>query len=504
MRLASKIFLTSSLVILVLAGVGALSLGAVGRLVSVNREITTQTVPALRVAAGLRDQMLSLARLEARFTVLRDARYAAAWRERAASVEGDFDRLRALVRTPREQALLAEAAAAFDAYRGEVTSEQQPPPARERALQDPRSRVLGERVEETLERLMDATYARVVSAQAEAARLEARTWTGVLLALGAAVALALVGTAVLAYRITRSLRQLSAATTAVAAGSYREPIPDAARDEIGALARSFNAMAAQLRRIDETKEEFYATLSHELRSPLTSVREAAHLLRDGVPGSLNPKQARPVTLIGHSTDRLLRLVNQMLELSRLRAGVLPLTRERVDLARVVGRAVEELRPQAEEGGLTLTRERVGERFDVRGDEDRLVQVVVNLVANAVRFTLRGGRVTVRLIRADRAADELRFRQALALYDEFLARYPDDAEAARVLESRDTVAAIVTTREELIRLRSQLRARESEVTKLREEVARLRQEVSSRQAETDKLRADLERLKQMDLRLERVR
>src|SRR2546422_1745312 len=83
-------------------------------------------------------------------------------------------------------------------------------------------------------------------------------------------------------------------------------------------------------------------------------------------------------------------------------------------------------------------------------------------------------------------------------------YPDDAEAARVLESRDTVAAIVTTREELIRLRSQLRARESEVTKLREEVARLRQEVSSRQAETDKLRADLERLKQMDLRLERVR
>src|SRR3989442_7340232 len=158
-------------------------------------------------------------------------------------------------------------------------------------------------------------------------------------------------------------------------------------------------MAAQLRRIDETKEEFYATLAQELRSPLTSVREAAHLLRDGVPGSLNTKQARLVTLIGHSTDRLLRLVNQMLELSRLRAGVLPLARERVDLARVVGRAVEELRPQAEEGGLTLTRERVGEGFDVRGDEDRLAQVVVNLVANAVRFTARGGRVTVRLVDA---------------------------------------------------------------------------------------------------------
>jgi len=303
------------------------------------------------------------------------------------------------VRTPREQALLTEAAAAFDGYRAAVSAEQARP-ARERALlEEPRSRVLGERVEESLERLMDATYARVASAQSEAARLESRTWTGVLFALGAAVALALVGTGILAVGITRSLRRLSAATTAVAAGSYREPIPDVARDEIGALARSFNAMAAQLRRIDETKEEFFATLSHELRSPLTSVREAAHLLRDGVPGSLNAKQARLVTVIGHSTDRLLRLVNQMLELSRLRAGVLPLARERVDLARVVGRGVEELRPLAEEGALTLSRERVGERFEARGDEDRLVQVVVNLVANAVRFTPRGGRVTVRLIDA---------------------------------------------------------------------------------------------------------
>ena len=109
-----------------------------------------------------------------------------------------------------------------------------------------------------------------------------------------------------------------------------------------------------------------------------------------------------------------------------------------------------------------------------------------------------------LVRADRAADELRFRQALALYDEFLTRYPEDAAAARALESRDTVAAIVTTREELARLRSELRVRESEVTKLREDVARLRQEVMSRQAETDKLRADLERIKEMDLRLERRR
>ena len=118
---------------------------------------------------------------------------------------------------------------------------------------------------------------------------------------------------------------------------------------------------------------------------------------------------------------------------------------------------------------------------------------------------------VLLQRANRAADELRFRQALALYDEFLARYPDDVAAPRALESRDTVAAIVTTRDELLRLRNELRARELEsaklrddAAKLREDVTRLRQELASRQAESDKLRADLERMKELDLRLERRR
>jgi signal transduction histidine kinase len=399
MRLASKIFLTFSLVIAVLAGVGVLSLRAVGRLVSVNREITTQNVPALQLTSALHEELGALARLEARLLILRDPRYAALWDERVSRVRHGLERLGELVHTSRERGHLAQASAAFDAYRTSVSVEHARLLRDRRAPAELEARPEAERVERALEGLVEATHARVAAAQAEAARLEARTWTGVMAALGTAVALALVGTALLAFRMTRSLRRLSEATAAVAAGSFRDPIDASARDEIGALARSFNAMAAQLRRMDETKEEFFATLSHELRSPLTSVREAAHLLRDGVPGPLNAKQTRLVTLVSRSTDRLLRLVNQILELSRLRAGVLPLAREAVDMAQVVGRAVEELRPQAEEAGLILERERIGERFDCLGDEDRLLQVVVNLVANAVRFTPRGGRVAVRLVDA---------------------------------------------------------------------------------------------------------
>jgi two-component system sensor histidine kinase GlrK len=398
MRLASKIFLGFSLVIVVLAAVGVISLRAVGRLVSVNREIAVESLPALRLSAGVRDTMLTLARLEARFVVLGDRRYADLWRESAERVRDDLERLQALVHTDREKTHLAAATEAFERYRDAVADKNSRLRSDRRAELEPVGRRVAEQLETHLERLQEATYARVVRAQSEVARLERRTWNGIVVALGAAVVLALAATAVIAFRITRSVRRLSEATAAVAAGSFREPIPIGG-DELGVLARAFNAMASRLRQLDEMKEEFFAIFSHELRSPLTSVREAAHLLADGVPGPLTPKQARLVEIIGRSSDRLLRLVNQILDVSRLRAGLLPIGQGPVDLERVVARAADELRPQAEEAGITLQRERVGTKFGVTGDEERLVQVVVNLIANAVRFTPTGGRVVLRTVDA---------------------------------------------------------------------------------------------------------
>jgi len=252
------------------------------------------------------------------------------------------------------------------------------------------ARTVAEQVQESLDGLMAATQARVLTAQAEAARLEVRTWAAVLVSLGAAVGLALLGTAVIAQRMTRSLDLLSSATAEVAAGAFHEPIVVESRDEIAALARSFNSMASQLREVEEMKTEFFATVSHELRSPLTSIRGAADLVHEGIPGPLTPRQARLIDIISQSSERLLGLVNEILEMSRLRAG-------QVVLAWLVDRAVEELHPRAEEAGVALEREHFGSNFAYLGDEDRLHQLIVNLGANAIRFTPRRGRVIVRLI-----------------------------------------------------------------------------------------------------------
>src|SRR3989454_1656916 len=296
---------------------------------------------------------------------------------------------------------LRAASVAFEGYRRIVATEgallQRGERGQALRLIDTDGRAFAEDVQENLDGLMAATHTRVLAAQAEAARLEARTWTAVLIALGAAVGLALLGTAVVAQRMTRSLALLSSATAEVAAGAFREPIAVESRDEIGALARSFNSMANQLRQMEETKREFFATVSHELRSPLTSIRGAADLLRDGVPGPLTEKQERLMDIIAQSSDRLLGLVNQILEMSRLRAGLVELDRKPLNLAWLVDRVVDELHPRAEEAGVTLERERVGANFTYLGDEERLHQLVVNLGANAIRFTPRGGRIVVRLI-----------------------------------------------------------------------------------------------------------
>jgi two-component system sensor histidine kinase GlrK len=403
MRLALKLFLATSLVIGVVILAAGLSLRAVARVVAANRDITTRTVPAVRHAAAARDGLAALARLEGRMLVLGDPRYAALWEERAARVDDDLAWLETLLADPGGAARVREARAAFDAYRRLVTEEVALAERglRQEALRraETDSAPLLERAEGALERLMEEIHAGARAARAEAARLERRTWTGVVGALGGAVALALLATAAIAYRLTRSLRALADAAATMARGAFPRPVRVEGRDEVAALAGAFNTMAARLREVDQLKETFLATVSHELRSPLTSMREAAHLLREQVPGELNAKQMRLVAIVEQGTERLLRLVNQVLDFSRLRAGKLPLERRPLMLDRVVARAVEELRPQAAEAGVHLGFEQVGERFGYVGDEDRLVQVVVNLGTNAIRFTPRHGRVTVRVVDA---------------------------------------------------------------------------------------------------------
>jgi CheY-like chemotaxis protein/nitrogen-specific signal transduction histidine kinase len=151
----------------------------------------------------------------------------------------------------------------------------------------------------------------------------------------------------------------------------------------------------QRKQLDNLKDEFISTVSHELRTPLTSIHGALGLLSSGKGGHVDEKAANLLRIANSNTERLVRLINDILDLERMESGRAPLQIRRLELREVVAQAVETMRSMAEKFGVTL--EIVPEpetpiSFD--GDPDRIQQVLTNLLSNAVKFSPRGGSVSV--------------------------------------------------------------------------------------------------------------
>jgi two-component system phosphate regulon sensor histidine kinase PhoR len=149
----------------------------------------------------------------------------------------------------------------------------------------------------------------------------------------------------------------------------------------------------ELRRTEQVRREFVANVSHELRTPVAALKALVETLEDGA--LEDPTAARDFLGRMHvEVDGLAQLIEELLELSRIESGRLPLRPQPLDIAPVVASAAERLRPQAERGGVRLVLDLPGDLPHVEADSERIQQVVVNLVHNAVKFTPPGGQVTV--------------------------------------------------------------------------------------------------------------
>jgi signal transduction histidine kinase len=376
-RLAAKPFVISVLVILVLSIVGYLCFHAVGNLVAVNREIATRTIPAVRLAASTREAITPLVRLEQRAIVLGDPGYATAWSERAERVAEDLGRLAGYAQNTREIAQLAAARAAFERYRAVVETEQdllrQGARAKALALTDTDARTQAEEVQENLDGLMAAIHARVLEAQAEAARLEARTWTGVLISLIAAVGLAL-------------LVALENARLHAEARLHIRQLLDQSRQLLESKVAAEQASRA--------KSEFLASMSHELRTPLNAVIGFSQLLANQTYGDLNERQLEYLSSILAGGRHLRALVNDVLDLAKVDSGHLTLDLTRVSVADEIPEVVGVVQALAQQKNITVTVEVKEPLPAVSADRMRLQQVIYNLLSNAIKFTDAGGHVTV--------------------------------------------------------------------------------------------------------------
>ncbi len=206
-----------------------------------------------------------------------------------------------------------------------------------------------------------------------------------------------------AQRIVEPLQRMTEISQRIAHGRYSDRIPVSDDYEISDLAVSLNSMAETLEKTELQRQELIGNVAHELRTPLTTIKGYMEGLIDGVV----PANAATFTLIHDEADRLSRLVSDLQDLSRLEESNADLYQRVTPLTDIVASVVQKMRPQANSKGISLTASIEGASSPyVLADYDRMQQVLLNLVANALQYTAKGGAVCIDIV-PDPAADVVR-------------------------------------------------------------------------------------------------
>lgn len=195
----------------------------------------------------------------------------------------------------------------------------------------------------------------------------------------------------LARGMTSPLRDMASATRAMARGEYDRRVVESSRDEVGELARAFNRMAAELAEVDRMRKDLIANVSHELRTPLTALQATLENIVDGVA----PADQATLQTMHAQTQRLGRLVEQLLDLSRLESGSVPLNLQPFAVRPMLEQTVRESRLSPDRGDRIAIRLAV-EPADlvIVGDAERVHQVVTNILHNALRHSPSDGSIEV--------------------------------------------------------------------------------------------------------------
>lgn len=213
-------------------------------------------------------------------------------------------------------------------------------------------------------------------------------------ALSGGIAMAIA--AVLIYffsgRISNPLKQIRFAAARISNGEFEKRVNINSRDEVGELAKAFNQMAAALQNIEEMRRGFVANVSHELRTPMTSIRGFIEGILDGtIPME---KQNHYLTIVRDETNRLNRLVNDLLDLARMEAGETKLSPTVFDINELMRRSVIKLEALLLEKELTVDADFEEEDMPVKADLDAIERVIYNLMHNAIKFTPAGGKISL--------------------------------------------------------------------------------------------------------------
>lgn len=401
MKLRQRLVLTFLLIALILIAPALYGLSALRELRQLAYTLSTRDAVGALTLGRLQTAFGEVDNAERIYTALATqpsvARTEA--RQRVAAAEQRVEAELARLTAGGYQSVTAPAAAAWERLQAALDREQELIEAGEVAAADAhRDSVVDPAftaVDRTLDPIGRAINAVGASQVERAQQIATRAATTTLLALAIALAIAVAIGASAARWIVRPIHQLRGAMSRVAEGDFEPEIRVSPErpDEMGDLARSFTWMTAQLAALDRMKAEFVSVASHELKTPLSVIKGYVSLLRDGIYGPVPDSQAKILTSIDDQSDRLGRLIQQLLDVSRFEAGGGRLEIRPVDLRRFLadlGQSFDVLAFQNEIDFRVVSDESLPP--SIPADPDRLNEVLGNLLSNAFKFTPRGGRI----------------------------------------------------------------------------------------------------------------
>jgi signal transduction histidine kinase len=215
-------------------------------------------------------------------------------------------------------------------------------------------------------------------------------WCATIAAFAASILVSLL----IVRSISKPLAHLTIGTRAIADGKFFYRLDTSRNDEFSQLARDFNKMTIRLNELDELKKDFVSHVSHELKAPLASMLETTQLILEEIPGPLTEKQKRLLELNLQSGTRLTSMISNLLDLSKAEAGAMEYELKSRDLVPLVRDAIAELEVQAHEKKVQIKAVFPENPLPVACDSDRIVQVMLNLIGNAVKFSPRFSEVVV--------------------------------------------------------------------------------------------------------------
>lgn len=211
-------------------------------------------------------------------------------------------------------------------------------------------------------------------------------------AAAATVLLSILLASVLASRIVKPILKVNKAVSHISAGEYSHRITSTGRDEIGDLSRNINQLALTLEKNLSARQQWTAEISHELRTPLAVLQGELEAIQDGV----TDLDEAAIASLHAEAIRLSRLIDDLHELSLSDIGALNYRMEEVDIVALISQRLHESKPLCLQHSLSTSCESDPEQIRINGDEQRLVQLVDNLIQNSLRYTSEGGSIAVRL------------------------------------------------------------------------------------------------------------